>query len=222
VFKCPLILSFLLVAVAYPQTAAGEKDATRPVIVEATVYTTGSHIVSNVTSKHLFSESVAGTVQSGLPAVVELLFRMIEGKSRLINQGLVSYELRYDVWEDRYTIAAADSTRIYPTFEAMGYAMENLKQVSLGVMDMLDGNTEYSVEFGIAVHPLRSKDKQEIEGWVSDNVRGSADPSRHQQVLNINELIEHFFLRNKDDATRSQWHRSATFTRNGLRSLEAE
>jgi hypothetical protein len=212
----------ILAAAAYPQTAAADEGATRPVIVEAKVYVTGRHIVGDITVRHLFSKSVAGTVQSGLPAVVELMFRMIEGRSRLINQGLVAYELRYDVWEDRYTIAVVDSTRIYPTFDAMGRAMENLKQVSLGFVDMLEVDTEYSFEFGIAVHPLRSKDKREIEGWVSENVRGGAETPRHQQVLNINELIEHFFLRNKDDATRSRWYRSAAFTRDGLRFREVE
>lgn len=208
--KRPLIFLLAALVVACPQPTMAEERSQRPTITDAQVYVVGMQLVSDVYVENLFSERVAGTVQSGLPALVELLYRLLEGKSSVVHQGIVAYELRYDIWEDRYLVTDVDSIEVYATFETMKNAMEGIR-VPCGDVDLLDAGRDYTVEVGIAIHPLRGKDKREIEGWVSENVGGGTAGSQRTQVLNLNEMIEHFFRRNKDDANRSEWFRSPVF-----------
>lgn len=181
----------------------------RPKVASAEVFVTDGGVVAQVTVRDLFSERIVGTVQSGLPAVVELMFKLTEGKRRTVNQGLISYELSYDVWDDRYAIATADSTRAFPSFDEMKNAIHSLL-IRIAAPGSLSADAEYSAMFAVAVYPLRGKEQQQIQGWVSDAVRGGAPGDQRQQLLNLNELIEHFFARNQD-ATRSEWYHTVGF-----------
>ena len=220
--KRPLIFLLASLAFAFPRPTHAEKGATRPVIADAQVYVVDDRVVTDIHVENLFSERIAGTVQSGLPALVELLYRLFEGKGSVVHQGLVAYELRYDVWEDRYVVTDVDSMVFYPTFETMKDAMQNIRGVAWGEVDLLEPEHEYAIEIGIAIHPLRGKDKRDIEGWVSENVSGGATESQRTQMLNLNELIEHFFKRNRDDATRSEWFRTQSFRSDRLPVREVD
>jgi hypothetical protein len=213
-----LILLTLLAGVRPGETLA---DPERPAIVDAQIYVAEGRLMSDITAENLFSDRIVGTVQSGLPAVVELLFKLTRGKNTMVNQGLIAYELHYDVWDDRYMITDVERTRIFPTFDDMSAAIHSLNRISIGLVRMLEPQNEYTVEFGLAVHPLRSKDKQEIQGWVSENVRGSQGGQR-EQILNLNELIERFFARNKDNVTRSEWFRTRRFRLDDVPVREVE
>lgn len=219
-FKRPLILFFALVAGVCPATAGADEQSKRPTITNAEIYVINQALVGDISARNLFSDRIVGTVQSGLPAVVELIFKLVEGKNIAVNQGLIACELRYDVWDDRYTITWTDSMQEFPTFDAMSEAIENMKGVRIGLLEMTQTDHDHIVELGLAVHPMRSKDKQDIEGFVSENVRG--DTQERRQMLNLNELIEHFFSRNRDDATRSKWFRTATFKPGRLPVRETE
>jgi hypothetical protein len=220
VFKRPLILLLVLFAGVCPATAGADERSKRPTITSAEIYVTNQALVGDISARNLFSDRIVGSVQSGLPAVVELLFKLVEGKNIAVNQGLIACELRYDVWDDRYTITWTDSVQEFPTFDAMSEAIENMKGVRIGLLEMTQTDRDHIVEFGLAVHPMRSKDKQDIEGFVSENVRG--DTQERRQMLNLNELIEHFFSRNRDDATRSKRFRTATFQPGRLPVRETE
>ncbi|MEJ2722444.1 MAG: hypothetical protein P8181_15095, partial [bacterium] len=74
---------------------------------------------------------------------------------------------------------------------------------------MVDPNADYAVEFSIAVHPLRGREQQ-IVGWVGENIRAGDDTWR-EQVLNLNDLIQHFFASGKAAAGRSDWYKTNFF-----------
>lgn len=208
----------VLLALALAGTGASGQDSGNagPHITEARLFLRDGLLMGDVTSSGLFSERVTGTIQSGLPAVVELLYRLVARERDKGNLGLRVYELSYDVWNDRYAVRDDDSTRHYVSFETMTRAVEHLQTVALIPIAAIDHDKEYAVEFSIAVHPLRSRDKRQIAGWVSEQVRGDGDASWHESVLNLNDLISHFFSRTRDGENRSQWFRTGFFNPRGL------
>jgi hypothetical protein len=196
-------------AVCTPVRAAAE--GARPAITGAKVFVSGDTVVATVTATGLFSEEIVGTIQSGLPAVVELLCGLVDRGDDTIEAGLHTIELRYDVWDNVYWIERADSKERFASFAAMARAAQTLRRVTIVPLSALHSNTEYAIRMSVAVHPLASREKKELAGWVGENVRSGSDGSLREQVLNLNDLIEHFFSRDESPANRSDWYRTEFF-----------
>lgn len=209
-------MAWLLVAVvtALPVVTAADD---RPVIARAELYLAGSLLVSDIECRSLFSEQVVGTVQSGLPASVELTYRVLDGEDDVVRRGVHAFGLTYDVWDDIYTVDRGDTVLTFTTFEAMGRMMAWLRAVPVGASNGLDQNARYVVEFSVAVRPLAGREQKRIVGWVDDTVRGPSAGSWREQLLNVNDLIHRFFSRRHDTANRSEVFRTPPFTMSSLR-----
>jgi hypothetical protein len=183
----------------------------RPVVSDASPYVAGSRIVCDVNCGGLFSEKIVGTVKSGLPAVVELLYTIETRDGDVIGNGIHSFELRYDVWEDVYSIVAGDSNRAFASFDEMGSAIDNVRGLPIIPVEMIDPSLEYAVRLTVAVHPLAGSEKRRLEGFVEESVGARSHGSWREQALNINELISRFFSRDKGVSNRSDVYRTDFF-----------
>ena len=194
----------------------------RPTIERVSLAVDQGYITGDVTSSGLFSERITGTVKSGLPAVVDLFYYFSTLDENTVAENVLSFSLRYDVWEDIYSIKAPDTTRSFHTFLEMQQAIENLHQLKLISLDSLDTDRSYRVNMSIMVNPLRGADREKIAGWVSENMRTSEDDSWHGQVLNLNELISHFFSRERGVVNQSSWYKSSFIKPDSLRAPDTE
>lgn len=196
----------------------------RPDVVQVRLYVEDGRLTGDITCRGIFSERIVGTVQSGLPAVVELFYHLLGSIEGTVKKGVHSYSLAYDVWEDGYSISGGDSTVYFPTFKEMRATIEHLRSVSIIPFDEILPEQSYRILVSVAVNPLQGTDNSRIAGWVSENVRGNRDDSWHEQVLNLNDLITHFFSKEKDTTNRSGWFRSEPFKPGHLpvRNKEAE
>jgi hypothetical protein len=186
---------------SFPVRAADE----RPEIAGVRLHARGSDLVCDVRSRGLIGEKISGTVRSGLPAVVELFYH-VKGRGRDVSiKGLHTWSLEYDVWEDRYTVSAGDSVVVVDSIESMRGIIENVKAVSLVPLARLAGVKSISARVSIAVNPLSGSESRRLSGWVDESVRGGRDNSWREQVLNVSELISHFFQREGKRADRSGW-----------------
>lgn len=192
--------------------AGGAVADERPVVSGASPYVSGSQIVCDVSCGGLLSDRIVGTVTSGLPAVVELLYTIEARGGDLVENGIYSFELRYDVWEDVYSIVSGDSTRTFGSFEEMGAAIDHMRGVSIVPVEMVDPSVEYAVLLTVAVHPLTGSEKRRVEGFVEESVGARSHQSWREQVLNINELINRFFSRDKGVSNRSDVFRTDYFS----------
>lgn len=203
-----------LIAVLLVLTYAPAAHADAPRVTGARLYAGGGFLLSDIRSSGLFSEEIEGTVRSGLPAVVELIFSLDTADDDAVQRGAFAWELRYDVWDDRYMIRDVDTTSVFPSFDDMSNAVTNLQDVRIAPLDILRAGEDYLVRFSIRVQPLRGRDERAIAGWVGDTVR-QGDSGR-QQMLNINDLIEHFFARENDESRRVRWFSTPRFRTDGL------
>jgi hypothetical protein len=188
---------------------AGGADLS-PSILACHLYISNEMLTGDIKSADLFSERIAGTIQSGLPAVVEFFFSLEARNHGSVQRGVLSYELNYNVWDDYYSVESSDSVRTYPTYEAMTQAVQNLRYIALIPVRNMEPDGEYFLRLGVAVNPLCGSDRKKIAGWVDENVRGESGESWREQVLNLNDLIQHFFAKRKD-ANRSEWFQTKFF-----------
>lgn len=189
----------------------------RPVIGDASVYIRGGVVHCDLRCDNLFTERIVGTVESGLPAVVELLYRVHNADNKRVRRGLHSYELVYDVWDDVYSLDRGDTLIVYDGFDAMRAALERLQGVAVAPVADLGAEERYTVEFSISVHPLRGTEEEQIVGWVDEQVLGQSSRSWHERVLNVGDLVHGLFSRDRDHSVRSEWYRTAAFTPATLR-----
>lgn len=204
-------LSIALVAVvAWLSAAATEaRAATRPRITRVDVTTANHQIVCTIVSTGLFTDQVVNTVESGLPAVVELLYRVVDSRDHALRRGLYTMEIRCDVWNDVYALARDDTSYTYPSFALVSAAVEQLQRVPVMPLSALSDATSISVEWSIAVYPLRGKEQEDIVGWVEEQVGGQSSRTWREQVLNIDDLIQR--LQSRDAGRRSEWFRSPVY-----------
>ncbi|MFH1311975.1 MAG: hypothetical protein ABIJ00_01995 [Candidatus Eisenbacteria bacterium] len=206
--KSMMLLAFAVCLVSAVAAYAGDQE--RPTIVGVELCVDGGYLTADITARGLFSERITGTVQSGLPAVVEFFYHLVEPGGSSVEGGVRSYSLKYDVWDDVYSISGPDSTLLLPSLEAMRSIIEHMKSISLVPVERMVPERTYFVQMSIAVSPIKGTDREEMEGWVKQNVE-SQGSSWHEQVLNINELIERFFSGDDDSMMRSEWFKSAGF-----------
>ncbi|MCI0452047.1 MAG: DUF4390 domain-containing protein [Candidatus Latescibacteria bacterium] len=200
----PIVVAAVLVV-----AAAEARAAPRPRVTRVDVSSTRDHVVCTITSDELFSEQVVNTVKSGLPAVVELVYRVVDARDRSLVRGLYTVEIRCDVWTDVYALVRDDTSYSYPSFETVSAAVERLEQVPVLPLSALDEGTEISILFAIAVYPLRGKEQENIVGWVEEQVGGQSSRTWREQVLNIDDLIQRLF--SDDVQQRSDWFRSPSY-----------
>jgi hypothetical protein len=215
-----LVLTLWLLAGAATAVLAARESG--PTILDVQLYVMDGMLAGTIRSDGLLSERIAGTVQSGLPAVVELFYNLETPDNKSIKRGLQSFELRYDVWDDLYSITGGDTVVFHSSFESLSRAVQHLRKIRLFPMHDLSPEREYAVRFGISVNPLQGTDRRKISGWLDSNVRGSSDESWREQVLNLNDLIQHFFSRRKAGAQQSEWYRTKMFKPGSLPNLDDE
>ncbi len=192
----------------------------KPVILGVNLYVSDGTISSDIKSSGLFPDRIAGTVQSGLPAVVELFFSLDSRNDSSVKRGFFSFELRYDVWDDLYSAEGADTTMFFPSFEALSNTVQHLQKIAIVPIRDISLNQEYSIRFSIAVNPLQGSDREKIAGWLDETVRGKTGESWREQVLNLNDLIQHFFSTRKGGAHQSDWFLTDFFKPGSLPVLE--
>jgi hypothetical protein len=205
------ILCVLLVCSRAGSAQAREAESALAVLA-VHLYISNEMVTSDIKSTGLFSEQIAGTIQSGLPAVVEFFYSLEAHDRGSIRRGVLTFELIYDVWDDYYSVKGTDTTHTYTTYDAMTRAVQNLRCVALVPLHKLNAEGEYFFRLAVTVNPLRGSDRKKIAGWVGENVRGGSagNESWREQVLNLNDLIQHFFTKRKD-TNRSEWFRTEFF-----------
>jgi hypothetical protein len=184
----------------------------RPVIEKVRLYTDGDSLLCDVTSSGLLGERIAGTVRSGLPAVVELFYDLSsKGRGGPV-KGMRSWSLRYDVWENVYSVSDGDTTVTLSSIESMERMVSRLEGISIVPLSRLAAGRDFTVKLCIAVNPLSGTGSRRLDGWVDESVSSERDNTWREQVLSINDLIAHFFSRGRGAANRSDWFKAPATT----------
>jgi hypothetical protein len=206
-----ICLAGLLLAALAETVRAG--DDARPAVVRLELYTQNGDLKADITAQGLFSERIVGTVQSGLPAVVEVFHILVESGGTAVEKGVHSYSLEYDIWDDVYSVAGQDTTVLLPSLEAMRAAIEEMTGLTFARLARMRTGRSYYVQVSIAVSPLQAGDRSSMTGWISENVRSTGETPWHEHVLDVNNLITHFFSREEGPEQATEWFRSQPFRR---------
>jgi hypothetical protein len=219
-FSRAIMTLFAFTLVLFPGLPEGaENDPPR--ITGVRLYLLEEELAGDVQCRGIFSERVVQTVRSGLPAVVEVFYHLVETREGTEAKGVFRLSLHYDVWDDIYSVTVGDTSISMKNFESLRAFTSTLRSVPIvPARSLLDG-TRYRLRCSIAVNPLRGTDRERIEVWVREKVRSDNESSWREQLLNVNELISYFFSREKNSPERSSWFVTEPFRLSELKEESA-
>jgi hypothetical protein len=203
--KITAIMAAALLALTVLSQCARAQSGERPEIREVSVYTDGSSLLCDVWSAGMLNERIEGTVRSGLPAVVELFYQLkSKGRGGSL-KGIRSWSLRYDVWEDVYSVSDGDTTVTLESMESMERMISTLRGISLAPFSRLTAGKTFAVKFRIAVNPFAGSQDELVSGWIDESGEQRQESTWREQVLNVNDLVSRLFSGDRAAETRSDW-----------------
>jgi len=119
---------------------------------------------------------VARSLRRGMPATLTLhaeLWRRRHGWfDRLEQSSEVTFRMRYDVWGDRWRLEDPDGhTLVLRTLDSLQIALERTIDLPVASLERLAADAPCYVVVTASLRPLNVEDAEEVEGWLSGEVR---------------------------------------------------
>ncbi|MBT4496970.1 MAG: DUF4390 domain-containing protein [Gemmatimonadetes bacterium] len=206
--------------------AGGEKDIAIQVVDIEPVWIEDRLVVS-AQCKNLFSRKSISTLQSGLPAVVQIdiglleaeraktLFSDEKGNFRTVRTVHIARSITYNIWDERYAIREGDDTAIYGDFATAEREVGRLGEEWLAEAAQLEPEATYAVRIRAQIIPISAEQGDKIADWLRNPHKMGeelADDSGESGFqLNVSRLISSFWEKGKKARNRSAWHVSEPF-----------
>jgi hypothetical protein len=183
-------LLLCLAASAAASTAAAAAEG--PAVASVRPAVGGDLLVADFLLTGLFPPPIENTLRSGLPVVIDLVWELEPERGTAFGD-LLRSEVRYDVWEDRYTLLRGAERRDFAAFEAMRLAARRLQGQPLARIARLDGSASFRLSVHVAVSPISGEQRERMARWLSETVSDPQDPSARELRLDLGGLIRNVF-----------------------------
>lgn len=165
----------------------------------------GDSLLCSFAVPDLFSGTIQQTLLSGLPVLIELQPRLLGDNSvegRLSN---MKYQLRYDIWEDRFTMQSAGGKYTVSSLDALKAWWNPLAELPLLPLSNLKKTSELRLEINLGIILLTRSQGKKMKNWVLNAAETEEDiPSMDRDTgfkLNLNQVVSLFL--NKSDISES-------------------
>jgi len=174
----------------------------------------GDSLLVSAEFKNLFSGKIVGTIQSGLPSIVEIQVKLLEGTRQVISKP-ISRSIEFDVWEERYLVRSLDTTIVYLDFEQVMQSTNVLPGILLISRDLLRATTNYTIQIRVGIVPISARQANKVSYWLENPNQSeeavASDNRASGFSLNINKLVSFFVSNKKGSQFRSKWFSSRPF-----------
>ncbi|TDI80376.1 MAG: DUF4390 domain-containing protein [Caldithrix sp.] len=203
----------ILISVTFPLLAFAQAGG--EILVERiTPGLSGDSLVVSADFKNLFSRKIVGTIQSGLPSIVEIQIKLFEGTKQIVRKP-ISRSIEFDVWEERYRVRSPDTTQVYFEFEQVKQAANRLMNVFLISKALLAATKNYTIQIRVGIIPISAHQANKVSYWLENpNQSEEAIASDNRSSgfsLNINKLVSFFVNKKKGSQFSSKWFSSRPF-----------
>ena len=139
----------------------------------------GGQLWADVRVAKPFAPRVAESLSRGMPATLRLqsdVWRRRRGWfDRLESSFEAEMRIRYDVWSKHYLLERRGTAALsISSLDSVEVALSRPIALRVGRMDALDERGRYYIVVTATLKPLSIEDVEEIEGWLSGEVRTSA------------------------------------------------
>lgn len=125
------------------------------------------------------------TLLRGMPATVTYEVGLWKKRSFWFDKLVLAIKSEtrvfHDPWDGTFRVhsgPAREKTRTVPSIEALDALLFLERQVPLVVSDALDPDARYYVSVRLTIRPLTAEDLDEVEDWLSGEVKNPNQPER--------------------------------------------
>jgi hypothetical protein len=213
-----LLLAVLLACVLGPVAAAGQAKIHVSVVTPAVQ---DGALLVGVECAQLFSPRSLSTLQSGLPAVLQLELRLLRGTrtQTMLGLGQEEFELvrtvreahsiRYDVWDERYTIGQRGrDPQVVETVQAAESLTATFSAIELASLTQLATAATYKVRARVQLLPISEEQGDRVADWLRepDALGGIPDDGEEGRFgFDVSELLSALWGGGKPTRDRSDW-----------------
>ncbi len=178
-------------------------------------------LVISADFRNLFSRKIVGTIQSGLPSIVQIEIRLQDENDRVVLTNRISRTITYDIWDERYFIELQDSTQVFSDFDACKQAVLQLRNAMLPVSQRLVDAQPYTANIRVGIVPISGRQADKITDWLLDPNQTEESMAAEDRdsgfQLNLTKLVSFFVSSNKKSRYASAWFSSSRFRISDLR-----
>jgi uncharacterized protein DUF4390 len=136
----------------------------------------GGYLYADAGVRDPFGERIAESLQRGMPATLELraeLWRRRGGWFDRLESGFEArVRIQYEAWDDRYRIERTGAAPIWVEgYDSVTTVLSRPWALPVGRIGDLKPGVRYYVVVNAVLKPLSVEDVEEVEGWLSGEVR---------------------------------------------------
>jgi hypothetical protein len=189
-----------------------EKEPIR--IEQITPQLSNGQLLVSAVSKNLFSQKIVGTIQSGLPAIIQIEIKLMERGDKLIARQQITRTISYNLWEERYVIHE-DTAVMFTDFEKAQAFSSRLDTLAVIARSQLKATVSYYLQIRVGIVPISASQSEKVTAWLLDpnqtEERLASEERASGFKLNLNNLISFFVSGKKKSQYNSEWFSSRVF-----------
>lgn len=156
-----------------------------------------------------FTEKVTGTIQSGLPSMLEIEFVIKNKKRKTLFRKVVFRRISYNIWEEKYRIDGADSSQFFKEFSDLQKACILLKTKPILPRKILLKEHASVAMISAQLRLISSSQSRKLAGWLDRSEQTIETISSDEQSsgfrLNFSALVSMFMGNSPKHNNRNRW-----------------
>ncbi len=171
-------------------------------------------IGARVQLEDLFAPKIVSTIRSGLPAIIQLDFRLqANGKEK--TRALQIVEVKYDIWSQRHRLTFSDTVRFVAAFEDMKKVLSDFETRAFSSWPPPENSAALQLRLRVAVVAISAEQSRQLLQRLAssdyESGRSATEAGRSGFSLNLNDMISFFFGGEQRAHGLSNWAISPPF-----------
>lgn len=183
-------------------------DGAKITLVEP-FFTAGSlHVV--VRSENIFNPKISGTINSGLPCLIEVEVELRDNSGRVMRRLVQPFRISYNIWEEKYQLDSADTVAIFTDFTRLREQFTLFRSAAIVARSRLKASQSYRLRVRIGVAPISSRQSRKLSGWLETSGGKNQDDITSEEQssgfrVNVSLLVSWFLGNSKKHTHYSPW-----------------
>jgi len=164
---------------------------------------------------NLFSKKIIGTIQSGLPSIIQIELRLLDSRKNQLARRHISKSIAYDIWDEKYKIRHDGGEVTLARFEQVRAVSAILEKEGLISRRKLATAGPYVCQVRVGIIPISARQAERVTDWLLDpnetEERVASENRTSGFELNISKLLSFFVSKKKGSKYISPWFSSKPF-----------
>jgi hypothetical protein len=191
-------------------------------ITQIIPYLSQDSLKADILLENVFQEKILQTLLTGISLDIELKLLLMDHEQNEVVQNRFNCRVSYDVWEEHFWLVDYQKNTIdFRTLEDLQTWSKTITDLSLVNQNLLSSQNRYMINAEMSIRILGARESQQLKWWIENSDQTEEDlASRERSTgfkLNLNQLVQMFFSREKADETYINRHSSGYFTLSELK-----